>query len=43
VTIVIVDTADHIDAFLPQLDDLISEGLVVREDINIVAYRGRSD
>ncbi len=43
VTIVIVDTAEHIDAFLPQLDELITEGLVVREDIDIVAYRGRTD
>lgn len=43
VTIVIVDTAEHIDAFLPQLDELISEGLVVREDIDIVVYRGRTD
>jgi PII-like signaling protein len=43
VTIVIVDTSEHIDAFLPQLDELITEGLVVREDIDIVAYRGRAD
>jgi PII-like signaling protein len=43
VTIVIVDTAERIDAFLPQLDELITEGLVVREDIDIVSYRGRTD
>ena len=41
VVIVIVDTRDRIDAFLPLLDDLITEGLVVREDIDIVWYRGR--
>ncbi len=41
VVIVIVDLPDRIDAFLPQLDDLISEGLVVREQIEIVVYRGR--
>jgi uncharacterized protein len=42
VVIVIVDTSERIDAFLPVLDELITEGLVVREDINIVSYRGRN-
>ncbi len=41
VVIVIVDIAERIDAFLPQLDELITEGLVVREQIDIVSYRGR--
>jgi PII-like signaling protein len=41
VVIVIVDTTERIDAFLPELDDLISEGLVVREEIDVVWYRGR--
>jgi hypothetical protein len=41
VVIVIVDRSDRIDAFLPVLDELITEGLVVREDIDIVSYRGR--
>jgi PII-like signaling protein len=41
VVIVIVDIAERIDAFLPQLDELITEGLIVREDIEIVVYRGR--
>jgi PII-like signaling protein len=39
--IVIVDTADAIRAFLPQLDELITEGLVVIEDIEVVKYVGR--
>jgi PII-like signaling protein len=38
---VIVDRSERIDAFLPTLDELITEGLVVREDIDIVSYRGR--
>lgn len=42
VTIVIVDITERIDAFLAQLDELITEGLVVREDIDIVSYRGRT-
>jgi len=41
VVIVIVDQKARIDAFLPVLDELITEGLVVREDIEIVSYRGR--
>ncbi len=41
VVIVIVDIAERIDAFLPQLDELITEGLIVREQIDIVSYRGR--
>jgi uncharacterized protein len=41
VVIVIVDARERIDAFLPELDGLITEGLVVREEIDIVAYRGR--
>ena len=41
VVIVIVAAQEHIDAFLPQLDDLISEGLVVREPVDVVKYVGR--
>jgi hypothetical protein len=33
---------ERIDAFLPTLDELVTEGLVVREDIEIVASRGRN-
>ena len=39
--IVIVDEPDAISAFLPQLDDLVTEGLVVVEDIDVVKYVGR--
>jgi PII-like signaling protein len=42
VVIVIVDTAEHIDRFLPQLDDLITGGLVVRETVDIIKYEGRT-
>jgi uncharacterized protein len=42
VVVIIVDQVDRIDAFLPTLDDLITEGLVVREDVEIVKYVGRS-
>lgn len=42
VIVVIVDRADRIDAFLPELDELITEGLVVREHVEILKYIGRS-
>lgn len=41
IAIVIVDEPGAITAFLPQLDELITEGLVVREDIEVVKYVGR--
>jgi PII-like signaling protein len=40
--IVIVDRPDAINAFLPQLDELITEGLVVLEDVEVVKYVGRT-
>ena len=41
--IVIVDTDEHIRGFLPVLDELISEGLVVLDDVEVVKYVGRAD
>ncbi|HVM55790.1 MAG TPA: DUF190 domain-containing protein [Acidimicrobiales bacterium] len=42
IAIVIVDRPDAIEAFLPELDDLITEGLVVREEVEVVKYVGRT-
>jgi PII-like signaling protein len=42
ILIIIVDTPDRIEAFLPQLDDLITEGLVLRDRVDIVKYVGRA-
>lgn len=39
--VVIVDTPERVDRFLPELDDLISEGLVVRETVDVIKYEGR--
>ena len=41
--IVIVDRPDAIKAFLLNLDELITEGLVVVEDIHVVKYVGRNN
>ncbi len=41
VAIVIVDTAERIDAFLPQLDELVSEGLVMTDDVTVMRHVAR--
>ena len=41
VVIVIVDTQDKIDAFLPELDELITEGLVIMDPVEVITYVGR--
>lgn len=42
VAVVIVDTAEKIEAFLPQLDELITEGLVILDPVNVIKYVGRT-
>jgi uncharacterized protein len=41
VAVVIVDTHERIAGFLPQLDELITEGLVILDDVHAVKYVGR--
>ena len=41
VAVVIVDTEEQIRAFLPQLDDLEIEGLVILEPVEVIRYVGR--
>ena len=43
VAIVIVDAAERIRAFLPQLDELVSEGLVILDDVEVIRYVGRNE
>lgn len=40
--IIIVDAAERIESFLPELDELISEGLVIVEDVYVTKYVGRA-
>jgi PII-like signaling protein len=42
IAVVIVDSEERIQAFLPQLDELITEGLVTLEDVEVVKYVGRA-
>ncbi|MFF4586314.1 DUF190 domain-containing protein [Streptomyces sp. NPDC000345] len=41
VAVVVVDTEDRVRAFLPQLDELVTEGLVVLDECHVVRYAGR--
>lgn len=36
----IVDTAERIQSFLPQLDLMMKDGLVTLEDVQVIKYRG---
>ncbi len=39
IVIEIVDSAEKIAAFLPQLDAMVQEGLVTLEDVRVIKYR----
>lgn len=39
--IVIIDDHERIRAFLPQLDDIVGEGLVILDDVEVYKYVGR--
>ena len=41
VAIVIVDTEERVRAFLPELDELVGEGLVILDDCHVIRYVGR--
>ena len=41
VAVIIIDDADRIARFLPQLDELITEGVVIIDDVEVITYRGR--
>jgi len=42
IAIVIVDQDDRIRAFLPQLDQLVTEGLVIIDPVEVIRYVGRA-
>ena len=41
VVVVIVDTAEKVRAFLPELDELVTEGLVIIDPVEVIRYVGR--
>ncbi len=40
--VVIVDESDRLDAFMPVLDELIGDGLVVSQPVEVMVHRGRT-
>ena len=42
VAVVIVDSVERIQAFLPELEDLVSEGLITIDDVDVVRWVGRT-
>lgn len=40
IAVVIVDTADKVEAFLPSLEELVSGGLVTIEPVEVITYVG---
>ncbi|MFF7451520.1 MULTISPECIES: DUF190 domain-containing protein [unclassified Streptomyces] len=43
VAIVVVDTEERVRAFLPQLDELVTEGLVILDACEVIRYAGRDE
>jgi PII-like signaling protein len=41
IVVIIIDTRDKIDTFLPQVDELVSEGLVTLDDVEVAVHRYR--
>jgi uncharacterized protein len=39
IVIELVDSQEKIEAFLPMLDEMVSEGLVTIEDVRVIAYK----
>ncbi|GGR96094.1 UPF0166 protein [Streptomyces humidus] len=43
VAVVVVDTEDRVRAFLPQLDELVTEGMVTLDPCEVIRYVGRDE
>jgi hypothetical protein len=42
VVIEVVDTAERIDAILPRLDEMVGDGMVTLERVEVIAYRAEA-
>jgi len=42
VLVVVVDAEEKVRAFLPELDEIVREGLVILDPVDVVKYVGRS-
>ena len=43
VSVVVVDTPDRIEAFLPEVEAVVTEGLVIVDDVRVVRHVGGQD
>jgi PII-like signaling protein len=43
VAVVIVDTEERVRAFLPELDELVGEGMVILDSCEVIRYVGREE
>ncbi|MER6785550.1 DUF190 domain-containing protein [Streptomyces sp. NPDC000658] len=43
VAVVVVDTEERVRAFLPQLDELVTEGMVTLDPCEVIRYVGRGE
>nr|WP_221462529.1 DUF190 domain-containing protein [Streptomyces olivoverticillatus] len=41
VAVVIVDTAERVRAFLPVLEELVGDGMVTLDEVEVLHYRGK--
>lgn len=41
IAVIIVDAADRVREFLPQLDELVGEGMVMLDEVEVIRYVGR--
>ena len=39
----VVDTDEKIDALVPLIDEMVNDGMVTREKVTILSYRGREN
>jgi PII-like signaling protein len=42
VVVIVVDTDERVRAFLPELDELVTEGLVIIDPVEVIRYVGRA-
>ena len=43
IIVIMVDTEEKIRAFLPELESLVAEGLIILDEVEVVRYVGRDD
>ena len=39
IVVEIVDTAEHVEGFLPRLDEMVGDGMVTTERVHVLTYR----